>query len=183
MILVLWASPNDDGLTAACAHAAEKGINSAGGQCRLVKLNEQSISACKTCGNGWGTCREQHECCIEDDFQALQALVQKADALVFITPVYWGEMAEVAKCFTDRLRRSEATRRDESLLAGKPMVAVAAAGGSGNGTLSCLSQFERLAAHLGMRLIDGIPVKRYTRQYQLAAIESAAAALVAAAKV
>jgi hypothetical protein len=60
------------------------------------------------------------------------------------------------------------------------MVAVAAAGGSGNGTLSCLADFERLASHLGMKLLDAIPVKRYTKQYQLDAVEGAAKALASA---
>jgi multimeric flavodoxin WrbA len=182
MIVVLWASPNDDGLTAACAHAAEKGIQSTGAECRLVKLTDLNINACKACGNGWGTCRNEHECCVQDGFQALHDEVVKADALVIVTPVYWGDMAEVSKNFFDRLRRCEAIRREESPLFGKSMLAVAAAGGSGNGTLSCLTQLERLALHMGMRLLDGIPVKRLTRQYQLAAIESAAAALAVASK-
>lgn len=182
MILVVWASPNKNGLTAACAHAAEQGIADAGGECRLFQLNSLGIGSCKACGNGWGTCREEHECCVADGFQALHAQAARADALVVVTPVYWGEMAEVAKNFFDRLRRCEAIRREECALAGKPMLAVAAAGGSGNGTLSCLTQFERFAAHLGMSLLDGIPVKRYTRQYQLDAVRSAAAALAAATK-
>lgn len=182
MIMILWASPNDGGLTAACARAAEKGILAAGGECRLYKLNDLNINACKACGGGWGTCREEHVCCKPDGFQALQKELQQADALIVVTPVYWGEMAEVAKNFTDRLRRSEALRREESPFSGKYMLAVAAAGGSGNGTLTCLSQMERFASHMGMKLLDGIPVKRFTRGYQLPAIEGAAAALLAASK-
>jgi multimeric flavodoxin WrbA len=176
MILVLWASPNDDGLTAECAQAAAKGIQGAGGACRLVKLNELGIGSCRACGDGWGTCRDEHRCQVEDGFQALHAELREAEALAVVTPVYWGGMAEAARNFFDRLRRCENEWRGGAL-AGKPMLAVAAAGGSGNGTLSCLADFERLAAHLGMRLVDAIPVKRYTKQYQLAAVEGAAAAL------
>lgn len=176
MILVLWASPNEDGLTAACAHAAVKGVRSAGGECRLVQLNRLGVGSCRACGNGWGTCRDEHRCQVEDGFQALHADMKEAGALVFVTPVYWGGMAEVAKNFFDRLRRCENEWRGGKL-AGMPMVAVAAAGGSGGGTLSCLADIERLSAHLGMKLLDGIPVKRHTKEYQLAAVEGAAAAL------
>lgn len=182
MIAILWASPNDNGLTAACAHAAEQGITAAGGQCKLFKLNELNINACKACGTGWGTCRQDHACQVADGFQALHEELRQADGLVIVTPVYWGEMAEVAKNFFDRLRRCEALGRETSLFCGKPVVAVAAAGGSGNGTISCMAQFERLAQHMGMRLLDSIPVKRYTREYQLKAVEAAAAALWAATK-
>ncbi len=180
MVIILWASPNDDGLTAACARAAEKGIRSAGKECALYQLNTQNINACKACGNGWGTCRDGHICQVQDGFQALHEELKKAEALVLVTPVYWGDMAESAKNFADRLRRCEALARETSPLRGMPMVAVAAAGGSGNGTISCMMQMERLAQHTGMRLIDAIPVKRYTREYQLKAIEGAAGALCAA---
>jgi multimeric flavodoxin WrbA len=177
MILVLWSSPNEEGLTAACARAAEKGIADAGFPCGLRKLNELGIGSCQACGNGWGTCREEHACQVLDGFQALHAEIRKADGLVAVTPVYWGDMSESAKNFFDRLRRCEALRGPQGALHGKPFLAVAAAGGSGNGTLSCLVQMERWAAHMGMRMLDGIPVKRFTREYQLDAVERAAAAL------
>ena len=67
-----------------------------------------------------GECRPEHECQVEDDFQALHGRMLQADAYVLVTPVYWGEMSESAKAFADRLRRCEATRGDESGLAGKP---------------------------------------------------------------
>lgn len=181
MVLVLWASPNEDGLTAECARAAAKGVQDAGGECELVQLNKLGIGSCHACGNAWGTCREEHLCQVQDDFQALHAQMREAGALIIVTPVYWGGMAEIARNFFDRLRRCENEWRGGTL-AGKPMLAVAAAGGSGNGTLSCLVDFERLAAHLGMKLLDAIPVKRYTKQYQLDAIEGAAKALAEAVK-
>lgn len=177
MVLILWASPNEEGLTAACFHAAQKGIESAGGQCQSVQLTDLELSACRQCGNGWGTCRTGHECCLEDSFPDLHSAITQADALIVITPVYWGDMAETVKNVFDRLRRCEAIRREESGLHDKYLLAVAAAGGSGNGTLSCLTQMERLTQHMGMRMFDAVPVKRITREYQLATIQSAASAL------
>jgi multimeric flavodoxin WrbA len=160
----------------------QRGILRDGAECKLYKLNDLNIGACHACGNGWGTCREEHICQVEDGFQALHEEVKKASGLIAVTPVYWGEMSESAKNFFDRLRRCEAILGPKNPLHGKPFLAVAAAGGSGNGTLSCLTQFERFSAHLGMRMLDGIPVKRYTKLYQLDAVERAAEALAETSK-
>jgi multimeric flavodoxin WrbA len=177
-VLVLSASPNKDGLTAACAAAAVEGARQAGGHAEEVRLNDLQVGMCQACDNGWGTCLKDHECQVEDDFQALHGRIRQADACVLVTPVYWGEMSESAKAFTDRLRRCEATRGDESDLAGKPAIAVAAAGGSGNGTITCLLSTERWLQHVQARAFDLIPVKRWTRAHKLVAIREATQAMV-----
>lgn len=173
-IIVIASSPNKDGLTAACAAAAIEGVKQAGGIAEEVRLNDLQIGMCEACDNGWGTCRQDHECQVVDDFQALHARVRKADALVIVSPVYWGEMSESAKAFTDRLRRCEATLRDESHLSGKPVVTVAAAGGSGGGMITCLLSMERWIDHIRARKFDLIPVNRWSREYKLVAIQEAA---------
>jgi multimeric flavodoxin WrbA len=133
---------------------------------------------CQACDNGWGTCLPDHSCQVEDDYQELHARVLQADATVVVSPVYWGEMSESAKAFTDRLRRCEASRGDDSGLSGKPLIAVAAAGGSGNGMITCLLSMERWIDHVRARKFDLIPVNRWTREYKLVAIREAAGAMV-----
>jgi multimeric flavodoxin WrbA len=173
-ILVLSASPNFDGLTEACAEAAISGIREAGHNAEAVRLNDLSVGMCEACGNGWGTCLNQHRCQVEDDFQPLHLKAVQADALVLVTPVYWGEMSESAKAFTDRIRRCEATDGKNSRLAGKPVLAVAAAGGSGGGMITCLQSMERWIQHVKARTFDLIPVNRWSRTYKLEAIRAAA---------
>jgi multimeric flavodoxin WrbA len=102
----------------------------------------------------------------------------KADALVFVTPVYWGDLSESMKAFTDRLRRCEASQGEESGLANKPVLMVAAAGGSGNGMITCLASLERWIQHVRARKWDFIPVNRWNRAYKLGTIRSAASAMV-----
>jgi multimeric flavodoxin WrbA len=177
-IMILSSSPNDDGLTAACASAAAEGVKLAGGELETVNLNHLNIGMCQACDDGWGTCREGHFCQTEDDFQALHARTLGADAYILVTPVYWGEMSESAKAFTDRLRRCEALRNEESGLFRKPVIAVAAAGGSGGGMISCLASMERWIDHVRARRFDLIPVNRWSREYKLATIRSAAEAMV-----
>ncbi len=177
-VLVISSSPNRDGLTAACAAAAAEGVRLAGGYAEEVRLNDLEVGMCQACDNGWGTCRNEHECEQQDDFQSLHARVHQADAYVLVTPVYWGEMSESAKAFTDRLRRCEATLGEESHLSGKPVIAVAAAGGSGGGMITCLLSMERWIQHVRARTFDLIPVNRWSRAYKLVAIREAARTMV-----
>jgi len=177
-VLVIYTSPNDDGLTAACAAAASDGAREARGTAEEIQLNELNVGMCQACNRGWGTCQSEHECQVLDDFQAFHARICRADALVLVTPVYWGEMSESAKALTDRLRRCEATRGDGSCLAGKPVIAVAAAGGSGNGTITCLLSMERWIQHVRARVWDLLPVNRWSRPYKLTTIREAARAMV-----
>lgn len=179
-ILVIQSSPNTDGLTAACAEAAMAGIQAAGGVAENVRLTDLDISSCKQCDNGWGKCRSAHACDgVLDDFQPLHQRTIAADGLALITPVYWGDLSERLKNMTDRLRRCEASLGDGSRLADKPVLLVAAAGGSGGGMLSCLTNMERWAQHVRMRPFDLIGIKRITREHKLAAIRAAGEALVA----
>jgi len=175
--LIFSASPNTDGLTAACADAAIKGIQEASGEAEEIRINDLNIGTCEACDNGWGTCRVDHICDVLDDYQATHECTRTADAFVFVTPVYWGDLSESMKAFTDRLRRCEATRGDDSGFANKPMIMVAAAGGSGNGMITCLASQERWIQHVRAKKWDFIPVNRWNRVYKLKTIQSAAAAM------
>ena len=173
-VLILTASPNRDGLTAECAQRAAEGLTEAGAEAKIICLNNAGVGLCRACESGWGPCRTKHRCRVEDGFQALHAEVCGADALVLVTPVYYGQMAEAAKAFFDRLRRCEATRGESCALAGKPAIGVAAAGGSGGGTVSCLDEMNRLLAHLRMQPFDLITVTQKSRPYKPDAIAAAA---------
>ena len=58
-------------------------------------------------------------------------------------------------------------------IANKRCILVACAGGTGRGTLECLTQLERGLTHMGMRVYDRIPVVRYNRDYILPALVEA----------
>jgi len=171
-ILILTSSPNSNGLTSACAEAARQGVIDSRSPARVVNLNELSISRCAVHNDGWGTCHTKHHCQLQDDFQTLQETIEKAEGYVLISPVYFGEPSEPMKAMIDRLRRCEATKDkskgEKSILADKPVVLVAAAGGTGHGALSCLTMMERFALRVGAKVFDTIPVTRDTRDYHRA---------------
>ncbi|TGE34468.1 flavodoxin family protein [Desulfosporosinus sp. Sb-LF] len=176
-VMIFTCSPNIDGLTAACGNAAKIGAEEAGAKVVMVNLNRQRIGRCLACSNGWGTCREEHVCQVKDDFQELHASIANIDAFVMITPVYWGEMSESAKAFSDRIRRCEALKKDQSFFEGKPVISVAAAGGSGNGLTTCLTSMERFLTHVKAEKFDFIGITQKNRVYKLHAIQEAARAI------
>lgn len=166
-ILVLWATPNDEGLTAACKDSVIKGIKEAGKEAETVKLNALDIKRCQVCSTGFGICNSEHSCCMNDDFNALREKFIASDAVVLVTPVYWGEMSEPLKTFMDRLRRCEAK---SGRLKDKKGIVIAAAGGSGNGAVNCLEQMDRYMKNVGMDVKDRLPIIRFSKDYMLEAI-------------
>ena len=178
-VLVVTSTPNKEGLTAACGESARQGVVDGRSRARVINLNESRIERCAVCANGWGTCLTEHKCVLKDDFEEMRGVFEAADAYALITPVYFGEPSEPFKAFFDRLRRCEATKQDKStsILAGKPAVAVAAAGGSGNGAVACLSAMERLLKQLGAAPFDLVAITQKTREYQLETIHDALSAM------
>ena len=176
-IAILTSSPNKEGLTAACANEAKAGALLNDAQISLISLNDLNIPSCSACNNAWGSCRDQHVCQIKDDFEETHISLKDSDALIIITPVYWGELSESAKNFLDRLRRCEAMNGNKNIIAGKPIICIAAAGGSGNGTISCLESMERFVSHLRGIKYDFISITQRTREYKLKTIKEATSSM------
>ena len=176
-VAIVWSSPNADGLTASAKNHIMNGLTDAGAQVAEIHLNEQKLEHCRACGNGWGTCNKKGSCVIQDDFAGIYQTLAESDGIVWISAVYWSDMTEAFKAFFDRLRRCDAMHNH--YLADKRCVLVACAGGTGRGTLECLTQLERGLTHMGMRAYDRIPVVRYNRDYMLSALYEAGKTYVA----
>jgi multimeric flavodoxin WrbA len=184
--LVITGNPKQRGLCQSLAEEIVAGAKEGGAEVETLKVDK--LDRCHVCGEGWGTCREQHRCVYGDDgFNLAQEQVKGADALCFITPVYWGEMAEGLKCFFDRLRRCEASKQftgngADSVFAGKQVLLVASPGGSGNGALSCLEQMDRFCRHTGAVIFDYISINRWNSDYKKQAAHAAAKAIASGRK-
>ena len=164
-VIVLWSTPNLEGLTASAKNQFVAGLKDGGAEVEEIHLNTRNIESCKACGNGWGSCNKSGICAIPDDFESIYKKLASADGIVFISAVYWSDMTECFKAFFDRLRRCDATKNH--YLAEKRCVLMACAGGTGRGTLECMTQFERGLTHMGMRVYDRISVVRYNKEYIL----------------
>ena len=178
MYIIVTASPNADGLTAACGKAALDGVSAAGGVAELIDISADKLQPCLICDNGWGSCRSSSKCVIEDSFAQMQVKIRSADGVILVTPVYWGQPSERMKYFLDRFRRCEAFNKDGGAARGKQIDLVAAAGGSGNGTATCLSEMETWCRQVGAIPKDRIGITRFNRASMLAAITDMASRLV-----
>ncbi len=172
-ILALQASPNEDGLTASMAKEAMEGARSAGAETELVHLRKLRLEACRACEDGWGRCREEGLCIIEDDLETVRDKLAEADGVILCTPVYFGDVAEVVKSCFDRLRRCERAGPGDPRVEGKWVLGIAAAGGGGGGGPTCLVSMERYYAHLGLPTFDQMIVTRRSASYMLPAARSA----------
>jgi len=172
--LILSGNPKTSGLCRSVENEIERGA--ADGGAKVERLIAGGSKLCRVCGDGWGPCRERHECAFSSDgFGEIQAALKSADALCLITPVYWGEMAEGLKGFLDRLRRCAFGQ--SGALSGKQVLLAACPGGSGNGALTCLEQMDRFCRHTGAQIFDYISVNRWNCDYKRAAAYAAARAI------
>jgi NAD(P)H-dependent FMN reductase len=165
-VLILSGSRNRKGQTARAIKALRKGIAGGKGKSEVIFLTELNLERCRQCeADGWGICRREGRCIIEDDFAALAEKVKAADVLVFANPVYFGDLSESMRTFLDRFRRTRfkpgaAPPPGFGMTGGTPAIGICYAGGSGNGTISCAFFLERILQTCGFDIVDMIPVRR-----------------------
>jgi len=176
-ILVLSGSRNREGQTARAIKAIRKGVTDAKGKTEVIFLTELKLERCRQCDpDGWGLCRKEGRCVIEDDLASVVAKVKAADVLVFANPVYFGDLSESMRTFTDRFRRTlfkpgAAPRPGYPMSGGTPAIGLCFAVGSGNGTVSCAASLERVLQTCGFDVVDMIPVRRQNIDVKIPMLE------------
>ncbi len=177
-ILILSGSRNREGQTARAINAIRKGITAAKGKSEVLFLTELKLERCRQCDpDGWGLCRKEGRCVIEDDFASIEEKVKAADVLVFANPVYFGDLSESMRCFLGRYRRTRFMRPGSGppgpfpSAGGTPAIGLCYAGGSGNGTISCAASLERVLQTCGFDVVDMIPVRRQNIETKLPMLE------------
>ena len=106
-IVLLSGSRNRNGQTARAVDAFSRGIADGGGKAEILFLVEFKLERCRQCNNdGWGIYNNEARCIIEDDFASLEKKVEGADALIFASPVYFGDLSESMRGFLERYRRT-----------------------------------------------------------------------------
>jgi len=160
-VLVISGSRNPEGQTARALNALLLGVKDAGGTGETIFLPAIDIRLCRQCDkNGWGSCISEHKCVIEDDFAAMVGKLKAADAAVFATPVYFGDLSESLRAFLDRLRRCMLNVSGPGGVAGKSALGICVAGGGGGGAPSCVSRLQGILETCGFDVVDLMPVRR-----------------------
>jgi multimeric flavodoxin WrbA len=160
-LMVVLGSRNPAGQTARATDALIQGLEAAGGDAERVYLTKVQIERCRQCeDNGWGICRTEGQCVIEDDLADIVAKIRATDAVLFSTPVYFGDLSESMRAFTDRLRRVTRHESGKQGIAGKPAVGICVAGGGGGGAPRCAVSLKGVLRTCGFDVVDMIPVRR-----------------------
>jgi multimeric flavodoxin WrbA len=167
-VLVISGSRNPEGQTASAGSAFLEGVEAAGGSGEQVFLPQMNIERCRQCDDfGWGTCRTEGRCTVCDDFAGLVERMEEADAVVFSTPVYYGDLSESLRAFTDRLRRICIHENGKNRIIGKTAVGICVAGGGGGGAPHCTFSLEKVLSTCGFDVVDMIPARRQNLQMKL----------------
>jgi len=167
--IILLGSRNPEGRTARAANALLEGLKDEGGQGEAVFLPHKKIERCRQCEqDGWGICRTEGRCVIEDDFASLMDKIRHADAVIFATPVYFSDLSESIRSFLDRLRRVTMHESGQRGIHGKPAIGVCVAGGGGGGAPACTVSLEKVLSTCGFDVVDMIPVRRQNLDTKLA---------------
>ncbi len=172
-ILMLSGSRNREGRNARVIEALGKGVVKAGGKWESIFLTEHNIERCRQCDkDGWGVCRLEQRCIIEDDFDSIVAKVKAADALVFANPVYFGDLSESMRAFLERLRRiGPKVSPGRPHAGGTPAIGVCLSGGGGGGAPNCCVSLEKIILACGFDVVDMIPVRRQNLEFKLKLFE------------
>ncbi len=159
-VTILSGSRNPEGRTAEAIKAIGEGVEKGGGLNEVFFLPTLKLERCRQCeSNGWGICRREAYCLIEDDFPMLVDKIKASDVVVFATPVYFADLSESMRSFLDRLRRIWA------FMEGRPSPEISAvglclAGGGGGGAPSACLNLERILQMCGFDIVDMIAMRR-----------------------
>ena len=159
--IIVLGSRNPEGQTARAADALAQGMEAAGAEVERIYLTHKTIERCRQCeNNGWGLCRSEGRCVIEDDLAAIVKAIKDADISAFATPVYFGDQSESMRAFLDRVRRAYRGEASNAGIKGKPAVGICVAGGGGGGAPNCCLSLERVLTTIGFDVVDMVPVRR-----------------------
>ena len=170
-ILCLSGSRDRNGRTARAIQAITTGAERAGAKNESFFLPELNLAHCRQCdANGWGTCRSDGYCVVDDDFQMLVEKIHESDIVVFATPVYFRDLSESMKAFLDRLRRISAFN-PEPITEGISAVGLSMAGGGGGGATSACMSLESILQMCRFDVVDMIPTRRQNLETKLPMLE------------
>jgi multimeric flavodoxin WrbA len=160
-LLAILGSRNPQGQTARATNALLEGAADGGWEVERAYLPALQIERCRQCeDNGWGICRAEGQCVIDDDLAPLVDRIRAVDAVAFATPVYFGDLSESMRAFTDRLRRIARHEVGRVGITDRRAVGICVAGGGGGGAPSCSVSLEKVLRTCGFDVVDMIPVRR-----------------------
>ena len=157
-MLIISATPRNDGNSDILADQVIAGARSAGVEPEKIRLGKLRIEPCDACN----ACQKTREapCVVKDDMTAIYPKLLDAQVLVLATPIYFFTVSAQMKCFLDRTY-AIGGGGDWTALAGRK-VAVLLTHADANplhaGVANAYGMFRDASRFLQMELVDCIPV-------------------------
>jgi multimeric flavodoxin WrbA len=148
MILGLSGSPRAKTTEFVLKKALNK-LDSNGFETLFFTVRGKEINFCRHCDY----CFDNLTCVFNDDMQALYPLMRKAEAYIFATPVYNGNVSGQIKTVLDRTRALLAS--DFDVFRGKPGMAIAVGGDRVGGQELAIQQLITFYTINGIDTISG----------------------------
>lgn len=97
-IIGIFGSPRREANSTLLGRRVLETARGMGAETGEFTLTSMRYSGCTGCG----ACKKVDHCVINDDLKEVLAAVRQADAVVFASPVYYGDTTGQFKCFFDR---------------------------------------------------------------------------------
>jgi multimeric flavodoxin WrbA len=151
-VLILNGSPRKRGNSVLLAEQVAAGARAAGASVESFVLHNMNIRPCDACDACQGI--DEAECTIRDDMEILYPRLQRADAIVIASPIYWFTMSAQTKLFLDRCYALEGL--EGSALAGKKIGIVLTYGDSdpfNSGAVNALRTFQDIFRYVQAEIV------------------------------
>ena len=152
LVLILTASPRENGNSTILALKAAEGVKNGGGEADVVSIGRLNIAPCNACD----VCITSPEkgCIIEDDMQPLYQKIKDAKGILFATPVYWFNVSAQMKSFIDRAYAIQG--EDYYVFTGKDVGVVLTYGDSdvfNSGGINAIRSFQDIFSYVNADLV------------------------------
>lgn len=154
-VTALVGSPRKKGNTDLLIDHILKGAKQAGASTKKIYLYDQTILPCADCKR----CLAESKCPENDDMQKIYKELDKSDAIIFGTPLYWHSMSAKMKLLVDRLRPYTVNNK----LRGKKAVIVIPSDEGGKACKDLIKLFTRIFNTLGLNYVGNICVKAHDK--------------------
>ena len=152
-VLLVMGSPRKKGNSATLAKQVAAGAKAVGAKVESFYLHGMNISPCRGCDS----CRQEGSkgCVIDDDMQVLYPKLERSEAIVIASPVYWFTISAQTKLFMDRWYALGGTK-EFAAFSGKNVGIVLTYGDVdpfSSGAVNALRTFQDAFNYVGARIV------------------------------
>lgn len=153
VLTLLLGSPRTGGNSEKLADALAKGAEKNGWEIRRVRAAAMNLKGCLDCRMCWS---KGSPCVQNDDMDRVYADIEAADAVAFVSPVYYYSWSAQIKPIWDRMLPFSSPSAPRSIKGKKAVLLSVAGDASAEAFEGVTASFRQAAAHLGWEIAGQI---------------------------